>query len=90
MRFWVVTALRYIKSEEITPVELMTANELGSQPAHSARSGLPSILQRCRSDDRITLNAAGSSTEANRPKRTLASDAHCVSFALGNGPMAES
>jgi len=24
MRFWVVTALRYIKSEEITPVELMT------------------------------------------------------------------
>jgi hypothetical protein len=39
MRFWVVTALRYIKSEEITPVELMTANELGSQPAHSAKSG---------------------------------------------------
>ena len=38
MRFWVVTALRYIKSEEITPVELMTANELGSQPAHSAKT----------------------------------------------------
>ena len=39
MRFWGITALRYIKSEEITPVELMTANELGSQPAHSAKSG---------------------------------------------------
>ena len=38
MRFWVVTALRYIKSEEITPVELMTANELGSQLTPSARS----------------------------------------------------
>lgn len=37
MRFWVVTALRYIKSEEITPVELMTANELGSQLTPSAR-----------------------------------------------------
>ena len=36
MRFWVVTALRYIKSEEITPVELMTANELGSQLTPSA------------------------------------------------------
>jgi hypothetical protein len=39
MRFWGVTALRYIKSEEITPVELMTANEWGRQPAHSAKSG---------------------------------------------------
>ena len=39
MLFWVVTALRYIKSEEITPVELMTANELGSQLTPSARSG---------------------------------------------------
>lgn len=38
MRFWVVTALRYIKSEEITPVELMTANELGSQLTPSATS----------------------------------------------------
>ena len=36
MRFWGVTALRYIKSEKITPVELMTANKWGSQPAHSA------------------------------------------------------
>ena len=41
MRFWVVTALRYIKSEEITPVELMTANELGSQLTPSAKSGRP-------------------------------------------------
>ena len=40
MRFWGVTALRYIKSEKITPVELMTANKWGSQPAHSARSSL--------------------------------------------------
>ena len=39
MRFWGVTALRYIKSEEITPVELMTANELGSQLTPSANSG---------------------------------------------------
>ena len=39
MRFWVVTALRYIKSEEITPVELMTANELGSQLTPSAING---------------------------------------------------
>lgn len=38
MRFWGITALRYIKSEEITPVELMTANEWGRQPAHSAMS----------------------------------------------------
>lgn len=37
MRFWGVTALRYIKSEKITPVELMTANKWGSQPAHSAK-----------------------------------------------------
>jgi hypothetical protein len=36
MRFWGITALRYIKSEEITPVELMTANELGSQLTPSA------------------------------------------------------
>ena len=39
MRFLGVTALRYIKSEEITPVELMTANEWGIQAQHSARSG---------------------------------------------------
>ena len=44
MRFWGVTALRYIKSEEITPVELMTANEWGRQPAHSAKSGQPQII----------------------------------------------
>ena len=54
MRFWVVTALRYIKSEEITPVELMTANELGSQPAHSAISGrredFPQPAVRCGTD----------------------------------------
>ena len=43
MRFWGVTALRYIKSEEITPVELMTANELGSQLTPSASNG-PSIF----------------------------------------------
>lgn len=43
MRFWGVTALRYIKSEEITPVELMTANEWGSQPAHSAKSRQPTF-----------------------------------------------
>ena len=39
MRFWGVSPLRYIKSEEISPVKQMTANEWGSQPAHSARSG---------------------------------------------------
>lgn len=39
MRFLGVTALRYIKSEEITPVELMTANEWGIQAQHSATSG---------------------------------------------------
>ena len=48
MRFWVVTALRYIKSEEITPVELMTANELGSQLTPSARS---SQLRSCLKAD---------------------------------------
>lgn len=48
MRFWGVTALRYIKSEEITPVELMTANEWGSLPAHSARSNPMGCL---RGDD---------------------------------------
>jgi hypothetical protein len=39
MRFWGVSALRYIKNEEISPIERMTANEWGSQPAHSANSG---------------------------------------------------
>jgi hypothetical protein len=39
MRFWGVAALRYIKSEEITPVELMTANEWSSQPTHSTKTG---------------------------------------------------
>ena len=43
MRFWGIIALRYIKSEEITPVELMTANEWGRQPAHSARSSLKKL-----------------------------------------------
>ncbi len=38
MRFWGVSALRYIKNEEISPIERMTANEWGCQPAHSARS----------------------------------------------------
>lgn len=37
MRFLGVSPLRYIKSEEISPVERMTANEWGSQPAHSAK-----------------------------------------------------
>ena len=54
MRFWVVTALRYIKSEEITPVELMTANELGSQLTPSAISGrredFPQPAVRCGTD----------------------------------------
>lgn len=36
MRFLGVSALRYIKSEEISPVERMTAYEWDSQPAHSA------------------------------------------------------
>ena len=39
MRFFGVSALRYIKSEEISPVERMTAYEWDSQPAHSATSG---------------------------------------------------
>ncbi len=43
MRFWGVSALRYIKSEEISPVERMTAYEWDSQPAHSASSGLWSM-----------------------------------------------
>lgn len=38
MRFWGVSPLRYIKSEEISPVKRMNANESGSQPAHSAIS----------------------------------------------------
>jgi hypothetical protein len=54
MRFWGITALRYIKSEEITPVELMTANEWGRQPAHSAISGrredFPQPAVRCGTD----------------------------------------
>jgi hypothetical protein len=39
MRFRGAGALRCIKSEEVTPAERMTANEWGSQPALSARSG---------------------------------------------------
>lgn len=37
MRFWGVSPLLYIKSEEISPVKRMNANEWGSQPAHSAK-----------------------------------------------------
>lgn len=44
MRVWGVSALRYIKSEEISPIERMTANEWGSQPAHSARIRHPRLL----------------------------------------------
>jgi hypothetical protein len=41
MHFLGVSPLRYIKSEEISPVKRMTANEWSSQPAHSARSSQP-------------------------------------------------
>lgn len=40
MRFWGAVALRCVKSEELTPLEWMTANEWGSEPALSARMRL--------------------------------------------------
>lgn len=39
MRFWGTVALRCVNSEELTPLERMTANEWGIEPAVSARSG---------------------------------------------------
>ena len=42
MRFWGSGALRYVKSEERTPLERVTANKWGSQFALSANGG-PSI-----------------------------------------------
>jgi hypothetical protein len=39
MRFWSSGALRYVKSEERTPLERVTANKWGSQFSLSARSG---------------------------------------------------
>lgn len=38
MRFWGSGALRYVKSEERTPLERMIANKWGGQFAVSARS----------------------------------------------------
>lgn len=38
MRFWGAVALRYVKSEVLTPIERMTANEWANEPALSAIS----------------------------------------------------
>ena len=38
MRFWGTVALRCVNSEELTPLERMTANEWGIEPAVSAMS----------------------------------------------------
>lgn len=45
MRFWGAVALRYVKSEVLTPIERMTANEWANEPALSARSG-PQLFAR--------------------------------------------
>jgi hypothetical protein len=47
MRFWGSGALRYVKSEERTPLERVTANKWGSQFALSARGGRLSRRMRC-------------------------------------------
>ncbi len=76
MRFWVVTALRYIKSEEITPVELMTANELGSQLTPSARSSQPwlfSIAVFCSTLTRHGAEVSGVVVRTRLPRHAPAS-----------------
>ena len=45
MRFWGTVALRCVNSEELTPLERMTANEWGIEPAVSATSGQPVEFQ---------------------------------------------
>jgi hypothetical protein len=44
MRFWGSGALRYVKSEERTPLERVTANKWGSQFALSAISCQPLLF----------------------------------------------